>query len=119
MSKYVFNPCDYGFLPPNKIPRRIKSFLGKNSFIKVICTSGDSFWFTYCRKMSLDDRWEFGDGANELPCHIIYSGCITSARYAKSLLTHLLGTPLNKYTLKYGKERLLATSVKIPRKKSK
>lgn len=121
--KYNFDPTQYGFLPPSRMPKCLKTCLHKKSFIKVICvTESGSFWYTSCYRTPGFEVWTFVAGLyNAQNDHHsssqVYHGCITSSRFASTLLIHLLGTFKNKSTLKYGKERLKADSLRIPRRK--
>lgn len=124
MKNYKFDPAQFGYLSPSHRPKVLREWglIHEHAFVKVICTSEDgSFWYSSCYKYpNSDERWVFNSGlynATREDCstsHTIYSGCITSERYAKTLLIHLLGTTTNEGTLKYGKERLLAKSLKVP-----
>lgn len=123
--KYNFDPTQYGFLPSKRIPKCLKTCLHKKSFFKVICVSeSGSFWYKSCYRTPGFEVWTFVAGLyrNEpsFQNHSssqVYHGCITSSRFASTLLIHLLGTFTNKGTLKYGKERLKADSLRIPRRK--
>lgn len=124
---YEFDPTKFGYLPRARRPKvlREQGLIHEYAFVKVTCTAEDgSFWYSACYKYPHgDQRWNFSNGLynaareDSSTSHDCYSGCITSERYAKLLLIHLLGTTLNKGTLKYGKERLLAKSAKIPKVK--
>ena len=130
-QKYKFDPTKFGYRPPKRMPKQLRDYLGSKTYVKVICTSEDgSFWYSACHQYGpSDDRWYFLGGlwdANKMqpsgvrePGHVShtdYTGCITSEKYAKTLLIHLLGTTTNEGTLKYGKERLAAESLRIPKR---
>lgn len=123
--KYEFDPTQYGFLPPVKMPKCLKPYLHKKAFVKIICvTENGSFWYKSCYRTPGFEVWTFVGGLyNVLNDHHsssqVYHGCITSSRFASDLLIHLFGTFQNKSTLKYGKERLEADSLRIPRRKRK
>jgi hypothetical protein len=121
--KYVFDPTQYGFLPAKKLPEAAKKHLHKKCFFKVIATDADSFWYSACHLIAPgDERWAFDSGVytkhNGSHTRMVdYCGCITSPEFAESLLIHLFGTTTNEGTLKYGKERLEAKSLPIPRRR--
>lgn len=122
-TKFVFDPTQYGFLPPKKMPRALKDHLHKKAFVKLIVSLNGSFWYKACHQLP-DDRWKFvgglyNDENDSVTADTAYCGCITSPRFAEVLLIHLFGTTTNEGTLKHGKKRLRAESVPTPRRKRK
>lgn len=120
-SEYTFNPLDYGFATMPEA--HAGEYWGPSCFIKITHRSEDAFWYTVCYKVvkgdDRDHRWTFRHGLFD-PRKVersggspwdspstTYKGCITSDDFAKSLLTHILGTTTNKGTLKYGPNRLI------------
>jgi len=118
MSDYQFNPLDFGFVAPDKMPEQIKFRYGSTTYVKVLCRDGDgTFWFTACYQMPSDERWLFmgsvydNHDPDNAPQSTQYMGCITSDEFARMLLTHILGTASNEGTLKYGEQRMKSMSL--------
>lgn len=121
MSKYVFDPTLYGFVPLTRAPELLRDYLALQSFVKIVETSTrGAYWYISCNHFDNKiggDRWEFTSGVVNRGRpkiyhidHRIYLGCITSQNYAKELLIHLLGTTTDSGTITYGRLRLKAES---------
>jgi hypothetical protein len=111
----LFVPEDYGF---RAMPERFNDYWGNgDKWYKVTEKSESAFWFTVCRRVNPnggDDRWRFhsavatndATGLETTSDHVVYLGCITSRKFAESLLSHIMGTTKNEGVAIHGQRRL-------------
>lgn len=101
---YKFDPTLYGYDQVADFPELI-NYLPKDCFVKVIAIGGAEFnravyWFSYCRALGHDERWEirgssYCDGKKEISTsgnHRDYMGLIGSEDFAELLLTNIFGS---------------------------
>ncbi len=115
MSKYQFNPEEYGFEHVDNFPE-LRPFLGNQTYVKVIEISDQekiTFWYKTCRLINPDgndNRWNFCSNSYQENnsydrCHEIYSGLISTKEFADMLLKNLFGTTRNDSVDFFGVKR--------------
>lgn len=124
MSKYKFNPLNYGYEKASKFPELSYSIPVENEdwYIKIIAYGnygGLVYWYSAIHLnfgLGSDDRVRIYSNAhdfrkqkeyeNQNKSHEVYSSLISTNKFAKDLLSHILGTTQNKSVKTDGIQRL-------------
>jgi hypothetical protein len=110
---FAFDPIKFGFEPISLFPELEFNFpIVSNYWVKIIVYSNSEdlvYWYLVINEREIDDQFKIFEGSYDFkkPSQwgiqsspdCVYWGLISSERYAKDLITHLLGTSLNKSVL--------------------
>jgi hypothetical protein len=122
MSKYKFNPLEYGYEPITKFPELSYNFpMTDNWFVKVITYDKMTdlvYWYSIINNdvgMGGDDRIKISNGSynfisrnfRQTNTSVKYSGLISSHNLATELLKNIFGTIKNDSVETVGEERFL------------
>jgi len=124
MAKYKFNPLNYGYEKANNFPELSYTIPVEHEdwYVKIIVYDeyGDLvYWYSAIQLnfgLGSDDRVRIFSGSHDFrkpndyekqnKLHNNYSGLISSNKFAKDLLSHILGTTQNDSVKTDGIERL-------------
>lgn len=123
---YKFNPLEFGFEPISKFPELSYNYdiSSDNCFIKIVTYAMHGGKYVYWYKVAIieriDDRVQIYGGMHDYRKsntyvdqgksgnRVVYSGLVSTKKFAIDLLKHLLGTTSNDSVEKYGYHRLIS-----------